>query len=191
MSEPPLPDKVVAIHGRLHEAAVAHAFGGALALAYYAEPRATIDIDLNVFVAPQEHRVVHGALAPLGVVAAADAEDGADADAAALARDGQCRWWWGRTPLDLFFAHDPLHDAMRRAARRVPFGDATIPVLAPEHLIVCKATFDRPKDWLDIEQILVCEADLDVAEVERWLARIAGSDARRARRFGELAEALR
>ena len=28
-----------------------HAFGGALALAYYAEPAATIDIDLNVFVA--------------------------------------------------------------------------------------------------------------------------------------------
>jgi hypothetical protein len=183
MSEPSLPDKVVAIHDGLRAARIGHAFGGALALAYYAEPRATIDVDLNVFVAPDAHAAVHAALAPLGVVD--------EVDEAALLRDGQCRWWWGRTPVDVFFAYDELHDAMRRAVRRVPFGDTTIVVLAPEHLTVCKAVFDRPKDWLDIEQILVCEADLDVAEVQRWLSRIAGPGDRRTQRFGELVEALR
>lgn len=182
-SEPSLPDKVVAIHERLRAARIGHAFGGALALAYYAEPRATVDIDLNVFVAPEQHGAVHAALGPLGV---ADA-----ADAVALVRDGQCRWWWGRTPVDLFFAYDELHHAMRREARTVPFGDATITVLAPEHLTICKAAFDRPKDWLDIEQILVCETDLDVAEVMRWLGRIAGPADRRTQRFGELVDALR
>ena len=45
---PTLPERVVALDGAL--ARFPHAFGGALALAYYAEPRATIDIDLNVFV---------------------------------------------------------------------------------------------------------------------------------------------
>lgn len=183
MSEPSLPDKVVAIHEGLRGARIGHAFGGALALAYYAEPRATIDIDLNVFVAPDRHGAVHAALLPLGV---AD-----EVDAAALARDGQCRWWWGRTPIDLFFAYDELHDAMRREARKVPFGETAIPILSPEHLTVCKAVFDRPKDWLDIEQILVCEADLDVAEVERWLTRAVGPDDRRAERFGELVAASR
>jgi hypothetical protein len=183
MTEPSLPDKVLAIHGSLSTARIGHAFGGALALAYYAEPRATIDIDLNVFVAPDEHAVVHDALAPLGVAHAVDG--------AALVRDGQCRWWWGRTPVDLFFAYDELHDAMRRAARTVPFGEETITVLSPEHLTVCKAVFDRPKDWLDIEQILVCEADLDLAEVEGWLTRIAGAADRRTQRFAELAEAAR
>jgi hypothetical protein len=183
MTEPSLPDKVVAIHRGLCEAHIGHAFGGALALAYYAEPRATVDIDLNVFVAPDAHAPVRAALAPLGV---AD-----EVDEAALARDGQCRWWWGRTPVDLFFAYDELHDAMRREARTVPFGEATITVLAPEHLTVCKAVFDRPKDWLDIEQIIVCEADLDVDEIERWLARITGPGDRRTQRFGELAAALR
>lgn len=183
MTEPSLPDKVVAIHDGLRGARIGHAFGGALALAYYAEPRATIDIDLNVFVAPAQHGAVHAALRPLGV---AD-----DVDAAALARDGQCRWWWGRTPVDLFFAYDELHDAMRTDARTVPFGEATIPILSPEHLSVCKAVFDRPKDWLDIEQILVCEDDLDVVAVERWLARIAGPSDRRTQRFGELVAASR
>jgi hypothetical protein len=183
MTEPSLPEKVVAIHDGLRRARIGHAFGGALALAYYAEPRATIDIDLNVFVVPDEHAAVHAALAPLGVVG--------ETDDAVLRRDGRCRWWWGRTPVDLFFAYDELHEAMRDAARTVPFGDATIAVLAPEHLTVCKAVFDRPKDWLDIEQILVCEVDLEIAEIERWLTRIAGPADRRTQRFGELAAATR
>lgn len=183
MTEPSLPDKVVAIHERLRAARIGHAFGGALALAYYAEPRATIDIDLNVFVAPDRHAAVYAAMVPLGV---ADA-----VDEAALERDGQCRWWWGRTPVDLFFAYDELHDAMRRAARTVPFGDTSISVLSPEHLTVCKAVFDRPKDWLDIEQVLVCEADLDITEIERWLTRIAGPSDRRLERFVDLAAAAR
>src|SRR5262249_14713784 len=43
-----LPERILAIDRAL--VAVPHAFGGALALAYYAEPRATVDIDLNVFL---------------------------------------------------------------------------------------------------------------------------------------------
>jgi len=174
-AEPSLPDKIVAVHDAFNGARIAHAFGGALALAYYAEPRATIDIDINVFVAADEHAAVAEALRPLGV--------GVDMDPLQLQRDGQVRLWWGRTPLDLFFSYDPVHDAMRRASRPVPFGDRTIPVLSPEHLLVCKVVFDRPKDWLDVDQVLTCVPDLDAGEVERWLERIIGGADARAQRF--------
>lgn len=179
MSGRTLPDKVVAIDRALSEAGIAHAFGGALALAYYAEPRATIDIDVNVFVPPSGHEDVAAALAPLGVRA--------EAQAAEVVRDGQCRWWWDQTPLDLFFAYDPLHDAMAEATRRVPFGEHRIPILAPEHLAVCKAVFDRAKDWLDIEQMLVAAEGIDLDEVRAWLVRIVGEDDERRARFDELA----
>ena len=43
-------EKIVAIEGALALADIPHAFGGANALAYYGTPRATADIDLNVFV---------------------------------------------------------------------------------------------------------------------------------------------
>ena len=39
----------------------------------------------------------------------------------------------------------------------MPFADDTVPILAPEHLAVCKAMFDRPKDWMDIEQMLIAD----------------------------------
>ncbi|MGI8921819.1 MAG: hypothetical protein ACR2HD_09165 [Solirubrobacteraceae bacterium] len=181
-TEPSLPDKVVALDHALHAASVAHAFGGALALAYYAEPRATIDIDLNVFVSPARFLAVRDALGPLGV-------DG-NVELAPVEAEGQCRLWWGRTPIDLFFAYDELHRAMRRCVRVVPFGDERIPILSPEHLVVCKAVFDRPKDWLDIEQVLVCVEVLDRDEISGWLQRIAGNDDPRTQRFDSLVHDL-
>jgi hypothetical protein len=177
-SEPPLPDKVVAIHQGLNAARVPHAIGGALALAYYAEPRATVDVDVNVF-APTDHwPQVRDALGKLGV--------DVDIDAAALERDGQVRLWWGRNAVDLFFSYDPFHEAMRRKARRVPFGETTLRILSPEHLAVCKAMFDRTKDWLDIEQILIAADPLDLAEIEGWLERMVGSSDPRIAKLDEL-----
>lgn len=167
-SEPPLPEKVLAIHRQLDAAKIPHAIGGALALAYYAEPRATVDVDVNVFLPTDRWPQVRDSLDPLGV--------DVNVDPIALERDGQVRLWWGRTAVDLFFSYDEFHEEMRRQARKVPFGEKTIPILAPEHLAVCKAMFDRTKDWLDIEQILVAADPFDLAEVESWLARMTGAD---------------
>jgi hypothetical protein len=180
---PPLPDKVVSIHESLAQARIPHAIGGALALAYYAEPRATIDIDLNIFIPVERWREVIEILSPLGV----DAEK---LEEAAILRDGQCRLWWGSNPVDLFFAYDEIHDAMREETRRVPFADTRIPILSPEHLTICKLVFDRPKDWLDVEQILVATEELDVAAIDRWLVRMVGVDDSRVERFAELKERL-
>jgi hypothetical protein len=161
-----LADKVIAIHRALAAAKVPHALGGALALAYYAEPRATVDVDVNVFVATDEWERVAAALGEIGVDVATDV--------AALRRDGQVRLWWDRNPVDLFFSYDPFHEAMRGAVRRVPFAGTKVPILSPEHLTVCKAMFDRPKDWIDIEAILVVTDPLDLDEVESWLTRMVG-----------------
>lgn len=108
--------------------------------------------------------------------------------ASIVQRDGQCRLWWGRTPIDLFFAYDALHEAMKGATRTEPFAETTIPILAPEHLLVCKAIFNRPKDWLDIEQIAVTVEDLDAEEILSWLHRILGPDDPRGQRVAGVLE---
>jgi hypothetical protein len=177
-----LPDKVVAIHRALAEARVPHAIGGAIALAYYAEPRATIDIDINVFVRTDRWPGVRDALAAVGV--------DVDAEEPALERDGQVRLWWDRNPVDLFFSYDPFHDEMEEATRRVPFVDTRIPILGPEHLVICKAMFDRPKDWLDIEAIFVVTDPLDIGAIESWLVRMVGPSDRRLAKLGEILDRL-
>jgi len=182
MTDLTLPEKVVAIHANLTEARISHAFGGALALASYAEPRATIDVDVNIFLEPQRHDEVLAALSTLGVTG--------DVPVDRVERDGQCRLAWGNNPVDLFYAYHELHTAMRKAARRAELGGKPIPILAPEHLLTCKVIFNRRKDWLDIEQILVGALDADRSEVADWLDRIIGSDDPRALRFAELSRAF-
>ncbi|HUR48922.1 MAG TPA: hypothetical protein VMY88_05225 [Acidimicrobiales bacterium] len=178
MAELSLDAKVVSLHDALDRADIAHAFGGAIALGYYAEPRVTVDIDVNVFVPVAGAADVAAALDPLGIPW--------DPPSDALERDGQCRLRWGRNPVDLFFEYDEVHQAFAQRSRMVPFQAGTIPVLAPEHLMVCKAVFDRTKDWLDLEQMMIYVDYLEADEVRRWLAHIVGTADQRYRRADEL-----
>lgn len=68
-----------------------HAFGGALSLAYYAEPRATSDIDVNVLVSQHTSELAFEPLHQLGVDVIPD-------DIARVSRHGQTRVFWDGTP---------------------------------------------------------------------------------------------
>ena len=126
-----LAERVLAIHRAFVGAAVPHAFGGAIAYAYHAAPRATRDIDINVFV-PQGD--ASGALRVLGDIGVTVDVDG---DAERVNRDAQVRLRWGPVPIDLFFSALDFHDECRRRTRVVPFGDTEIPILSAEDLAVC------------------------------------------------------
>jgi hypothetical protein len=163
-----LSGRIVAAHEMMDSLNVAHQFGGAIALAWYRSPRATTDVDLNVTVSPADAKPVLGALAHLGVTVS-------EADKALVARDGQARLDWDGSYLDLFFATLDFHRAMAARARTVRFGPVEIPILSPEHLIVCKAVFDRPKDWVDIEEMVAWGTEIDRAGAMRWIEAILGA----------------
>jgi hypothetical protein len=175
-----LSSRIVAVHEMLDSLGVAHQFGGAIALAWYRSPRATTDIDLNVTLAPSEAEPVLGALRHLGVSVSA-------ADRATIARDGQARLDWDGSYLDLFFATLDLHREMAERSREVSFGLVPIPILAPEHLIVCKAIFDRPKDWVDIEEIVAWGTEVDAAALG-WVEELLGVESAQYARLAELLE---
>ena len=171
-----LPDKVLAIQSALSD--IPHAFGGAISLAYHAEPRATIDIDVNVFVPVDRAAEVFDPLSQLEVEITRGAET--------ATRDGQVRIMWDNTPIDLFFSYDPFHDTAEQAAVTVPFANHSIRVLSATHLSICKAVFDRPKDWVDIESMLALGTYLDTAEALRWVGRIVGDEDPRYERLAAL-----
>jgi hypothetical protein len=79
---------------------------------------------------------------------------------------------WQGTTVHLFFDLDELHAAMPAAVREVPYAGATIPVVAPEHLVVRKTLLDRPKDRADIESLRAANPGLDRAEIDRWVRRL-------------------
>jgi hypothetical protein len=173
-----LDEQIVALERAFTEAGIPHAFGGAQALAYYGSVRGTHDIDVNVFLPAAEAERV---FAVLGALGAAVENPGLRA---LVARDGQVRVRWDATPVDLFFAYDPLHQSSMQRRRRVDFYGDPIHILSAEDLLTYKATFDRDKDWRDIATIVyACDEPLDYDYVRHWLARIDGPDGRRLARL--------
>jgi hypothetical protein len=161
-----LTDRIVRLHRSLEGGGLPHAFGGALALAYCTEdPRATHDIDVNVFVGPERVDGVLAAL-PKGVLVTEE-------DRHVLTRDAQRRLWWEGTPVDLFLTNHEFHDEAHARCRSVPFaGVADLPVLACEDLAVFKGFFARPKDAVDLATMLEdghLDPDRVISEVERLL----------------------
>ncbi|MDX2381598.1 MAG: hypothetical protein QNM02_17785 [Acidimicrobiia bacterium] len=174
-----LVERIVVLHQHLAHASIPHAFGGALALAWCTErARATIDIDLNVFIEPNAINIVTDAL-PDGVTCTDD-------DRADIERDGQTRLWWDATPVDIFCNTTRFHQDVARRIRTEEFGGAVVPFLACRDLAVFKAFFDRTKDWADLEE-MAAAGTLDFEAVLGVLTLYLGGDDLRIARLRALA----
>lgn len=176
----PLAGKLLAVARALNDAGVPHAFGGAIALAYYTlEPRGTRDLDINVFVDQADCEAALSAF-PSEV-------DTPRGSVELILRDGQARLWWADTPVDVFFNNLPIHERAARHARTEPFAGGEIRVLGPVELVVFKALFDRTKDWADIEAVVAAEA-VDLDAVVELLVDVVGDDDGRVSRLDEAIE---
>lgn len=165
-----LVERIIALAAALDEADLDWALGGALALAFATEePRGTRDIDINVFVATNEVERVFDAL-PAGVLRGR-------AERRAVLADDQVRLWWDDTPIDLFFAASDFHFDVATRCELVNFSGRKVPVLCAEDLAVFKAMFDRPKDWVDIAEMVAAGA-LDPGLAAARLRSVLGDDAR-------------
>jgi hypothetical protein len=166
MSE--LVEKLFSIHDALTEAGMAHAFGGAIALAYCTEePRGTRDLDVNIFV---DAAKADSALALLPPTVRVGSED-----IARVKRDGQARLWWDDTPVDVFFNNLPVHEEVAAGVVWVPLSGRKIPVLDCASLAIFKAFFDRTKDWADLEAIAGA-APGDIEDAAATIADLVGEE---------------
>ncbi len=165
-------DVLAEVAAALSARKVPFALGGALALSYYADPRVTKDIDLNIAVPFSGAVGLVDDLGSLGYRPGTPPDTWLPIAGVALVRDSD------PYRLDLFFAFDGFHDTVMSNAirKRFPVGDATIgiSVLAPNDLAVFKISFNRPRDWVDIDAMLVAGTPLDADYVERQLVSFRG-----------------
>jgi hypothetical protein len=164
-----LPDEIVLVHRALVNGGLPHAFGGAVAFAYCGVPRYTQDIDVNVFLSVDHSTRVLQSLASLFTI------ENHEQLKAQLSRDAQVRLFWGDLPIDIYLNNLEFHEAMSERVRLVDYVGITIPVLSAEDLIICKAAFNRSKDWVDIEQIFEVQGTrLELGYIMRWLTDLLG-----------------
>jgi hypothetical protein len=163
-------DQVIAVHESLDVADVRHAFGGALALAFIIDPRATADVDVNVFLPADQVQGVVSELGKLGFDRERAASEVNPIAGIRLTGSGD------QFPIDLFPSLDEGYDEMVGRIMEHPFGPdrRLLPFLSAEDLVVFKLSFNRDKDWVDLRQIAVARPTLDVEYVERKVVELRG-----------------
>ncbi len=151
-----------------------YAIGGALALGFYAVPRATVDVDVNIFVAVGDE--LSRALAALRDVGFVADEDDATMRARA-AEEGQFRGNIDGLRVDVFVPSIPYYEEIAAHRRQVQLLGSPIWVLSAEDLVVLKMLFFRRKDLADVEAVLRDQASgFDRGYVKRKLEKLVGSD---------------
>ena len=155
----------------LERAGHAYALGGALAYGMYGIPRATHDVDINVFVALDGLGPVLETLAAAGV--ALDPERAlkeARQEGALIGRYGTMR-------IDVFVPSIPFSwEASRTRVKRTVAGHS-LWFLSAEALAVFKLLFFRGKDLVDLERLVAVQGKkLDVAYVRKHLVDMMGED---------------
>jgi hypothetical protein len=166
-----IADLVVELHQTFDELDIAHAFGGALALNFYAEPRGTGDVDVNVSVPVTRADELVEHLGRQGFAPLMERSQWVPAGGVRVVRpdDGAI--------VDLFVAFDGYHQIVVNNAVRHPFppGATTeIPFLAANDLVVMKLSFNRSKDWVDIEAMCAAGTPIDLDYVRHHLLAFKG-----------------
>lgn len=169
----------------LERAGIPYAVGGAISYGYYADPRGTHDVELNLFVEPREAGPALDALVGVGLNINRE-------DALKTAIDhGDARGTFDGMRVDLFFNAIPLHDAAATRVRRLPLGERLASILAAEDLIVLKLMFYRGKDLVDVEKLIAMQgAALDRAYVRKWLVEMMGAEDHRVAKWDDLCRQL-
>ncbi|MCG8587274.1 MAG: nucleotidyl transferase AbiEii/AbiGii toxin family protein [Pirellulales bacterium] len=150
---PDLVDVVHRIARAIEREQQDYAIGGAIALGYWANPRATVDIDLTVFLPHSEPARCVEFLHRIGC------EVSATTAIETITEHGFCRASFDSVRVDVFFQTSEFHDTAKKRAKQVDLEGQPIMVWDAETMCVFKMMFFRMKDVVDVKQILRTQGD--------------------------------
>lgn len=169
----------------LETSGVPYALGGALAYGVWALPRATKDVDLNLFVEAEHLSGALDALTSAGVTF-----DRLEA-ARLAAEDGMFIGWVGACRIDVFTPSIPFSWEALKTRVAVETGGTRVWFLSAEALSFFKMMFFRGKDLVDLERLIGSQGKkLDAPYVRGWLVSTMGEDDERVRKWDELCAAF-
>ena len=180
---PTAPEVARQVADALEAAGLPYAIGGAIAYGLHAPPRATNDVDVDLFVGPDQYEAGFDALETAGaVIDRQSARHTASERGEFAARVRGMR-------VDVFVPSIPLYASAAQRVRTGVLLGRPIVVLASEDLVLFKLLFFRPKDVLDIERLVAFQGPaLDRAYVRRWLVDLMGPDDERVVRWDAIVD---
>jgi len=160
-----------------------YAIGGAIALACWAEPRGTVDVDVSFYLPIKE---LGKSLAVLHAIGAEFSETNVRES---LAEHGFCGVKFLERRLDVFLPIAAIYEAARPRRKKMSVGNRQVMVWDAETLCVFKMMFFRRKDMADVEAILHAQTEnFDFSWVEQQLIEMYGNRDPRVSQWHELVE---
>lgn len=159
-----------------------YAIGGALALGFYATPRATVDVDINIFVPlPAGLNRIIEALQMAGFEA-----DSPESLVRTATSDGQFRGTVAGVRVDVFVPAIKFYASLANRRRQVQLLGRPISILGVEDLLILKMMFFRRKDLADAEAVLRAQGSLDLSRVRATLVDFVGEEDPRVSEWDDL-----
>lgn len=139
---------------------------GAQAVLVWGRPRLTGDVDVTMFLDPEEPEAFVTAMTQAGF----DLRITNVHDFVARTRVFPFTHAASGFALDVVLGGPGLEEEFLRTARRVDLGGVTVPVIGPEELIVTKILAGRSKDVDDVRGILAAQGErLDLQRIRTLL----------------------
>ena len=161
------------------------ALGGAIALGFWTAPRGTLDVDVTLFLPPEQPSRCVRLLQKIGCDV--DAREALQS----LTEHGFCQVQYSGRRLDVFLPIVPFYDQARLRRKEVILGDQPVKIWDAETLCVFKMMFFRRKDVADVEQILRVQGDkLERDWVSQQLTAMYGQRDPRVAQWDELVREL-
>lgn len=164
---------------------IPYAIGGALAYGLWGVPRATVDVDVNVFITGDRLPALIAALQDLGVRLSPDEA------MARNARDGMFVGRWGLYRIDVFTPSIDFSWEAQATRVRHELEGHPIWMLSAEAIAVFKLLFFRTKDIADLERLVAVHAGLDREYVRAQIVRMLGEEDERVAEWDRIASSSR
>ena len=158
----------------LEHMSVKYVLMGGLVVRAYAIPRVTEDIDLTLALERERLPELYDALDNHGYAVPEPYRSGWVDQVKGLNLVKLKRYVGDHSiDVDLFLAESPYQEEILRRGRIADVEGRQFWIASPEDLVLLKLVSGRPRDWIDVADVLFTQGQLDEQYMRRWAAELA------------------
>lgn len=148
---------------------LAYAIMGGIAVRAYAIPRPTYDVDFTLAISRERLPELFEAIADRGYTVPDQYERGWVDEVGGMPLFKVRLYLEGRgIDADVFLAETEFQQEVVQRRQAVEVKGQMLSLVTPEDLILFKLIASRPRDLIDVQDVLFTQGDLDEAYMRRW-----------------------
>jgi hypothetical protein len=156
---------------------IRHAVMGGIAVRAYGIPRPTFDVDFTIAIDRSRLVELYQAVSALGYTVSEEYTKGWIDQVAGMPLVRFRLYLEGRSvDVDVFLAESAYQDQLLSRRRHAVVDDRPVWLVSPEDLVLLKLIAARPRDMLDVADVLFTQGQLDIEYMRIWATKLGVLD---------------